>query len=871
MASAVARSILFFACIASTTHAASESLQRTGLSISLSRSQARVEAMHQVFFRSEQTRANSMDGMMKSMSTEKAVKVLMGRNLTSPALLQILHMAHGEQMKLQAHKTDPVAGARKLVNDMIYEAMLKYDSEIQRCQGYYSGKCAAMEELRGQIASANYVAANSRALISDAQSTIGICEVHIPQRKYERQQHILGCKHELHLKNERLKILEGDIKVLGNILNMTKCKATFMQGLVQEGKISLLKKCEDPCTNRSFVTFAHDDLLQQIGQLQSATTHSLLQENFADIAGVEQVPATQLLQLTNQTAPRTEVPGNPCTDPNAGAPGEMVRSKRGKKCTIPPGDDCLRLQERFVLIQASVEDEKEELLDEIDMFNHYCEETKNTLDTQIQDDKQLLMDSQTKLAEATEKEAAAGEDGRTTAKYHEELDTELTKEMKTCTNNYIAAESEICALKKIRGEMYKMQGSGDLKKNPFFVDCEVSQWDPQMCSAKCGGGMQVATRNILTHQNGGADCLPLTMQKACNENPCPVNCKLEDWSGWSKCSADCGGGVRQRLREVITAAAHGGKPCDQSVEEQQCNVQSCEKDCVLTKWTKWSTCSKDCDGGTMKRVKFIKSKAEGEGKCPTAWSLKRLNYKACNEDPCKLTPQQMAQHCTKPLDIILVIDGSGSLGQKGWDAEKKAAKGFVQAFADSGANVAISLIVYSGPYYWWAAWVCMYSRYYQKNEYLLERVCKVNKVLDFTTDLAQVSAKIKGLTWPRGSTLTSLALMTAKAELPLGRKDAKSNVIVFTDGRPMSYRRTWMASHQLRKSARLMWVPVTRYAPLKYIKGWATRRWQENVVVVKEFKDLEKDDMIVHMIANMCPKVEPTLYFGKRDETAVRR
>merc|ERR1719191_2399142 len=90
-------------------------------------------------------------------------------------------------------------------------------------------------------------------------------------------------------------------------------------------------------------------------------------------------------------------------------------------------------------------------------------------------------------AEATEKEAAAGEDGRTTAKYHEELDTELTKEMKTCTNNYIAAESEICALKKIRGEMYKMQGSGDLKKNPFFVDCEVSQWDPQMCSAKCGG------------------------------------------------------------------------------------------------------------------------------------------------------------------------------------------------------------------------------------------------------------------------------------------------------------------------------------------------------------------------------------------------
>ena len=50
----------------------------------------------------------------------------------------------------------------------------------------------------------------------------------------------------------------------------------------------------------------------------------------------------------------------------------------------------------------------------------------------------------------------------------------------------------------------------------------------------------------------------------------------------------------------------------------------------------------------------------------------------------------------------------------------------------------------------------------------------------------------------------------------------QANVIVFTDGRPLSYRKTWMASYSVRKVARLMWVPVTRYAPLKRIKRWVT-------------------------------------------------
>jgi len=130
--------------------------------------------------------------------------------------------------------------------------------------------------------------------------------------------------------------------------------------------------------------------------------------------------------------------------------------------------------------------------------------------------------------------------------------------------------------------------------------------------------------------------------------------------------------------------------------------------------------------------------------------------------------------------------------------------------------------------------------------------------------MKKVKNLITGLEWPRGSTLTSLALLTAKAELSLGRKNAHSNVIIFTDGRPLSYRKTEMAAEAVRKSARLVWVPVTKYAPLKQIKKWATRRWQENVVQVQSFKKLESPDVITHIVADICPKKNPKVKFSMK-------
>merc|ERR1719160_1650938 len=178
-------------------------------------------------------------------------------------------------------------------------------------------------------------------------------------------------------------------------------------------------------------------------------------------------------------------------------------------------------------------------------------------------------------------------------------------------------------------------------------------------------GEQRLIREVMTQPEGGAKCLPLEAVRSCGQVPCPVDCQLEAWSGWSKCSAACGGGVQNRMREVKVAMANGGKPCGATSQTRPCDGQACEADCELGDWTGWSACSKDCDGGTRKRQKYITSPAEGSGTCADQWAPTRLQYKTCNMFACYVPAGSLsgAMPCTAPLDVVLLIDGSGSLGQ----------------------------------------------------------------------------------------------------------------------------------------------------------------------------------------------------------------
>jgi len=840
----------------------------------------RIAEMGQVFARSPDAHRQAMLAISSKMTDAHAVDVIKNSNVYNASqIAQVTKLMGNKNLRSDSDGFGGLDGARKLLNDMIYEAMVMYDKEIAKCTDYYAKQCALMEIARGQISAANYVAATARTLILDAQNTINHMEVSIPDTKKELKDHNRKCKIELKKLNDELKIVMEDISLIVMILEMSDCD----KKLLQMDKLQMLR-CHNQCTNSDYITFNHKTLDEKVQMLKSPESKKLLTDTFADffndddvssgsmelvqVTGSDYLEVTNKTQFNNPPLPRTKVPANPCTDPYAGAPPPA--NKRGGKCTLKKSPRCYKLQGRFLQIQGEIADERDELMDQIDKLTRACKETKKTLENSIQNDAASLQSAQTKLAEAMGKESEAGETGRQVAKENQQYNDDLVKQMKICSTNYGNMEGELCALKKIRGDLFKKKSPGH---TGFFQDCEVSPWSAEACTKVCDpngvGGQQKLIRSVIAHpgppkgpnnQGPGAKCLPLAAERTCNRQPCPINCVLAQWSGWNKCSSKCGGGMSQRVRDVKIPMRYEGKQCGSTTETKQCNVAACSKDCVLSKWTRFTTCSKDCDGGTQKRQKNVKEPAEGEGKCADKWDPTRLQYKPCNNKRCVVPDPTKVMKCTQFMDIVMLLDGTPKSGKDGWAAEVKAATQFVDAFAPEGSvketNTQFALLHYTGPRTWSGVSKCTGN---SKKKVDMEKTCKVTLVQHFTNDLKKVKNKINGMSFQPGCKLLSLALSTTKAEFALGNKLHRTVVVVFVDGAPLSFRKTKIASHQIRKAARLVYVVVAKFSPLKDYKKWSSRRWQENIVTVESADDLVLPETGTHLVANICPKEWPKL------------
>jgi len=173
------------------------------------------------------------------------------------------------------------------------------------------------------------------------------------------------------------------------------------------------------------------------------------------------------------------------------------------------------------------------------------------------------------------------------------------------------------------GSTKELQPCGDMDdnfciSNRASVDCKLSDWSMwSVCSRECGGGQRTSSRQIAAHPlAGGKPCQDsLKRVEACNEIYCPgdqpVDCTLGSWGAFEACSASCGGGQMRRDRGVATEPRNGGVACASTNTTQvvPCNTHPCSGGelCTWTTWTAWSECSASCDGGETKRHRALVS------------------------------------------------------------------------------------------------------------------------------------------------------------------------------------------------------------------------------------------------------------------------
>uniref|UniRef100_A0A9L0IGF4 Thrombospondin type-1 domain-containing protein 7A n=1 Tax=Equus asinus TaxID=9793 RepID=A0A9L0IGF4_EQUAS len=104
--------------------------------------------------------------------------------------------------------------------------------------------------------------------------------------------------------------------------------------------------------------------------------------------------------------------------------------------------------------------------------------------------------------------------------------------------------------------------------------------------------------------------------------PCPSDCKLSEWSNWSRCSKSCGSGVKVRSKWLREKPYNGGRPCPKLDHVNQVyEVVPCHSDCSQYIWVTepWSVCKvtfvnmrENCGEGVQTRkVRCMHNTADG--------------------------------------------------------------------------------------------------------------------------------------------------------------------------------------------------------------------------------------------------------------------
>merc|ERR1719223_1329650 len=755
-----------------------------------------------------------------------------------------------------------MAKARIALNDLVEKAWVELDDKIIECKEYQEMNRATFDQVVTDISRLVEQITDLERVETESLEGIAKTEMDIKAVEAELSKETKIYNYNFAKNSEELTMRQNDLDVFQFILTFTRCSdaTSLMQSNVNETRICAIKG------GGHTMCFRDHASQTRFNQVMSHSSKRAISEILAEVEGHKLPNFFQLSQEPESTQTTTANPAiaaavaNP-PEPVAGGdeplpkgfvPAPFCCEAYGVACApsgggimcSPEPPDCGLLHDKLSLMWGDYKDKVDELTMEMNKNAYLFEELKITLNDQIQ----ILVNSKARfammLSEARSNLAADREEVKNKQQQKEELERVYIDEMKKCCERikWIMFQ-DMCALVVVRNAV--LETSTECPGNQI-VDCDVDNWVSKQCSVKCDdscpeipdatqvyecGGWQEIYRKVVVSppDECGLRCPMLSHTKRCNQKKCEVDCVMSEWSGWSKCTADCEGGVRSHTRSLITKPKNGGLSCNTNEETEACNTMSCDRDCRLARWTDWTPYSVACGGGLQSRAKHVLIPTRGFGKCPKETSRKRFRERECNTQDCVGD-----EICVANQDLVIAIDGSGSVREGGFNILKSYALALVAEYEANyfGASAMKVGVIEFG------------------NGIIMEDGVTVSPAMNvqpLTSEISTVSTAIGGMVQKKG--FTNMAQAFALAETmytSTGRKGAQSAILVITDGKPSFHFQTEELVEQLddKGVSRFFVVIGESEKDLDLMKRWASAPWETNLLHVPGLAVVEADESI---------------------------
>lgn len=791
----------------------------------------------------------AMKAVSGQMDLHSAVKVIDAASLPQDVSGLVQTMSDGNGF---ANRYDEVSlgKARVALNGLIETAWTELDTKIFECKGFedmnretYGQVTRDIMRLVEQINDLERIESEAIEGISQQEQKILELEAYL---RHETKLYNMEYAED----SAELTKFQNDLDVFQFILTFTQCEGAT--SLAQTGT----KVCET-YSGRKTLRFGDQNTaekyhkLVQIGEHARKSIDTLLRS----MEGAALIQQPSSMNSSTVAPPKTEVlgeDGKACIGATGQSQAMGVEDQCMKSCGPEP-PDCGLLHDKLSLMWGKYKDQVDELTMEMMRKMVEFEDLKMNVNSQIRLVVAAKARFQQLLAEARANLAADRTELKEKYVQKMELNKKYSSKMHECkVRIQWIMYQDMCAIKVVRNAVLE---NSTTCPTAAIVDCEMDGWVKHSCSVSCDdscdpnmpfvcGGWAKMTRGVITQPDDCGYKCPLGEKYIrCGQFPCPIDCEMSEWSGWSKCTAECEGGLQSHTRNIMHKPKNGGMQCNTVEESRPCNTGSCDRDCTLQWWTDFTPCSVACGGGFQESFRHVLIPTRGEGRCPKDHSSYRYRKQECNIHDCNGD-----EICIAKQDLVIGIDASGSVRESGFKilisyTQTLLKRYQMQYFGEDAMKIGVvqfgnGVIMPDG-----------------------KTVSPARLLTSLTSTMSTVEAAVSGATFKKGFTNMAQAFSLAEDMFIKGsRKDAQQSVLLVTDGKPsFAYMTNEMVEQLDDKGIMRYFVVVNDAGPtsdvMMQMKTWASQPWETNLIHVQGLVMLEADSDLwaEKALTKFCP------------------